>query len=253
MIFKHTVRANHRQRGPFPLPTAGQSLSACDHASFGFRSHHIDTQLDRPRIIHLEPWSRVEGTFRIGKSPVANVAIGIDVARLTHSAGKDRQSSRNTRRPAVPTAGSSLSVSSRAGRIGRSLMLMADEGAREVTSTCKIAASFPAGQTVHIDLGGTGRSVVGKLQPPEGFTGEVRWNFAIVHVQPDEKGEREDTPFITATVDRDGKFHIDDAPTGQYSLSVRFDRDDAGHLDNHHFAVPPTNDGRAANPSIWER
>ena len=125
---------------------------------------------------------------------------------------------------------------------------MADEGAKEVTSTCKIAASFPAGQTVHIDLGGTGRSVVGKLQPPEGFTGEVRWNFAIVHVQPDEKGEREDSPFITATVDRDGKFHIDDAPAGQYSLSVRFDRDDAGHLDNHRFAVQQTNEGATAEP-----
>ena len=96
---------------------------------------------------------------------------------------------------------------------------MADEGATEVTSTCKVAASFPAGQTVHIDLGGTGRAVVGKLQPPEGFPGKVRWNFAIVQVQPDEKEEREDSTLITATVDRDGKFRIDDAPAGHYSSS----------------------------------
>ncbi len=85
--------------------------------------------------------------------------------------------------------------------------------------------------------------MVGKLQPPEGFTGKVRWNFAIVHAQPDEKEEREDSPYMTATVDHDGKFHIDDAPAGQYLLSVRFDRDSAGRLDNHRFAVPPTNEG----------
>ncbi len=130
---------------------------------------------------------------------------------------------------------------------------MADEGAREVTSTCKIAASFPAGQTVHIDLGGTGRAVVGKLQPPEGFPGKVRWNFAIVHVRPDEKEEREDSPFIMATVDQDGKFRIDDVPAGQYSLSVRFDRDGAGRLDQYRFAVQQTNEGARRSRSIWER
>ncbi len=74
------------------------------------------------------------------------------------------------------------------GRIGRRIMLMADEGATEVTSSCRIAANFPAGKTVHIDLGGTGRAVVGKLQPPEGFPGEVRWNFALIQAQSDENG-----------------------------------------------------------------
>ncbi len=117
-----------------------------------------------------------------------------------------------------------------------------------MTSTCKIAASFPAGETVHIDLGGTGRAVDGKLQPPEGFTGNVPWNFAIVHVRSHENEKREDRPFMMATVDRDGKFRIDDVPAVQYSLRVRFDRDGAGRLDNHRFAVPPTNEGVSAQP-----
>ena len=49
---------------------------------------------------------------------------------------------------------------------------MVDDGATEVTSSCMIAADFPAGKTAHIDLGGTGRAVVGKLRPPEGFVGK---------------------------------------------------------------------------------
>ncbi len=53
---------------------------------------------------------------------------------------------------------------------------------------------------------------------------------------------------MTATVDRDGKFRIDDVPAGNYSLSVRFQRDDAGHLFNQRFAVPPTKEGVSDQP-----
>ena len=54
------------------------------------------------------------------------------------------------------------------GRIGRGITFMVDDGATEVTSSCMIAADFPAGKTTHIDLGGTGRAVIGRLRPPEG-------------------------------------------------------------------------------------
>jgi beta-lactamase regulating signal transducer with metallopeptidase domain len=198
------------------------------------------------RIVHLEPWSTVEGTFRIGKAPAANVAIGLDVARLD-SFGRNA--------PLIFTQHQSTSgpdgrfvferVIPGRGWIGRRIMLMAGEGAMEVTSSCRIAANFPAGQTVHIDLGGTGRAVVGKLQPPEGFPGKVRWNFATVHVRSDTNA---DSLSLMATVDRNGKFRIDDAPEGQYSISVRFDQDGAGRLDNHRFSVPPTNEGVSAQP-----
>ena len=123
-----------------------------------------------------------------------------------------------------------------------------DQGAIEVTSSCEIPATFPAGQAVHIDLGGTGRAVVGKPQPPEGFTGMVRWNWALVHVRSDEKTERDDGPSMQATVDHDGKFRIDNAPAGHYSLSVSGMRYGEGRFDNHRFAVPPTKEGTPAEP-----
>jgi hypothetical protein len=37
-------------------------------------------------------------------------------------------------------------------------------------------------------------------------------------------------------------------PTGNYSLSVRFTRDDAGHLRNHRFVVPPLEGDPEAHP-----
>ena len=61
------------------------------------------------RIIRLEPWSRVEGTFRVGKTPAANVPIEIDVPRL-NSYGTDAPSIYTTHlRPPGRTVDSSSS------------------------------------------------------------------------------------------------------------------------------------------------
>ena len=110
----YCARQTTDDAGRFHFPPQDKVFQLVITHPSGF-AHIISTpNWDLARIIHLEPWSRVEGTFRIGKAPVANVAIGVDVARLVSFGGKDRQSSRSTRRPAVPTAGLSLSVSSRA-------------------------------------------------------------------------------------------------------------------------------------------
>lgn len=106
-----------------------------------------------------------------------------------------------------------------------------------------IGADFPGGKTVRIDLGGTGRPVVGRLQPPDGFTGKVRWNFADITVVSGAK-----SPYYTVTVDREGKFRIDDVPAGEYLLSVRFMREGPGHLSDHRFVVPPLQGNAAERP-----
>jgi hypothetical protein len=133
------------------------------------------------------------------------------------------------------------------GWIGRRLILTVDDGAADVTSSCTIAAEFPAGKTVRIDLGGNGRAVVGKLQPADGFTETVRWNFALIDVRSARNEDRRKSPHFTATVDRDGTFRIDDMPTGDFALSVSFQREAAGHLRNYRFTVPPEGD-LAAGP-----
>jgi hypothetical protein len=61
-------------------------------------------------------------------------------------------------------------------------MLTVDNGAAVVTSSTMLVANFPAGKTTRIDLGGTGRPIVGRLQPPQRLHGKVNWNFALVNV-----------------------------------------------------------------------
>jgi hypothetical protein len=57
-----------------------------------------------------------------------------------------------------------------------------------------------------------------------------------------------ESPYITATVDRQGVFRIDDVPEGNYVLGVRFSKHSAGSLANHHFSVPPVEAGGNPEP-----
>ncbi len=199
------------------------------------------------RIIRLEPWARVEGTYRVGKSPAAGAPIEIDNHRLQFF-GKDAPNMFSQHQATTGPDGRFVfeRVIPGKGRIGRQITFMVNEGATEVTSSCKVAAEFPAGKTVHIDLGGTGRPVVGKLEPREGFTGKPRWNFATIRAMPAGAADDSNRPYYTVTADRDGRFRIDDVPPGRYSLDVMYHRmEDVGALPVHGFEIPA---GRTETP-----
>ncbi len=217
-------------------------------------AHIVSTpEWELTRIIHLEPWSRVEGTFRVGKKPTANVPITLDVSRL-QSFGFGKDVPRIFTQHQANSGPDGRFVFERVvpgtGQIGRSITLMADQGATEVTSSRTVAADFPAGKTVQIDIGGTGRPVVGTIRPPDGFdeNQKVRWNFALVRVTSPESENPAKSPYFMATVDRDGTFRIDDVPAGKYSLSVQFLPNEVGHLVNHRFEVTSLESDPAAQP-----
>jgi beta-lactamase regulating signal transducer with metallopeptidase domain len=245
----YSSRQTTDETGRFQFPAQDTKFQlVITHAS-GFAHIRSTPDWELTRIIHLEPWSKVEGTFRIGKAPAINVPLSLDVSRV-HSYGEDVPSIFNTHYVTTGPGGRFVfeRVIPGTGRIGRRLMLTVNDGAADVTSSCTIAAEFPAGKTVHIDLGGNGRAVICKLLPADGFRDKVRWSFALVDVRSDANDDRSKNPHFTATVDRDGTFRIDDMPTGDYVLRVSFQRDDAGHLLNYRFNVPPQAGAGAAEP-----
>ena len=133
------------------------------------------------------------------------------------------------------------------GSIGRRMMLTVENGATDVTSSIMYPVNFEAGQASRHDLGGNGISVIGKLQPPDGFQGPILWNFAMVTARMDlPPALRSASPYITASLDRDGNFRIDDMPAGEYQLSVRFDRGAVGRLADQRFTVPAPTPGQAS-------
>ena len=243
------AQAEADDTGRFHFPAQDKDFQLVIVHPSGFAHLKSTAEWELTRIIHLEPWCRVEGTFRIGKNPAANMPIEIDVSRLDTFG---EQGPRIFSQHRATTGPDGRFVFERvipgAGRIGRRITFMVNEGASEVASAPSIGAKFPAGETVHIDLGGTGRPVVGKLQPPEGFARQVRWSFADIQVQPFGAEGGAGVPNFTASVDRDGTFRIDDVPAGDYSLGVLFMQDAAGHLQNHRFRVPAPEGDPAARP-----
>jgi uncharacterized GH25 family protein len=243
------ARAETDDAGRFHFPAQDKGFQLVIVHPSGFAQIKSTADWELTRIIRLEPWCRVEGTYRIGRAPAANVPLEISVPRV-NAFGDDGPHIYDQHLTTTGPDGRFAfdRVIPGLGRIGRCITFTDDEGASEVTSAPSIAARFPAGETVHIDLGGAGRPVVGKLRQPEGFTGRVRWNFAVIQVQPAGAKGDADGPSFTATVDRDGTFRIDDMPAGDYSLDVYFMENDPGHLRNHRFRVPAPEGDPAARP-----
>jgi hypothetical protein len=232
--------------------------------------------------ITLTLWARVEGTFRVGPDPAPNVVLSMHGERIrSHGEGVPNITTLHD----VTTAKDGKFIFERVfpgkGRIGRGILLMVDDGATEVTSSQRVSAEFLAGKTTRLDLGGTGRPVIGRLVPPPDYEGRVYWNFALVQVranlksptQPKPPSEvqndpekyeawwkewkettegqawsaayetyerlRFEAPYITASVGQDGSFRIDDMPSGDYVLGVRFSKYSPGQLSGFHFTVPP--------------
>ena len=216
----------------------------------GYAEIAATPEWDPAKVIRLEPWARVEGTFRVGRSPVANARIELDLIGRD-SRGEDKSNITILHEATTGPDGRFRfdRVIPGRGRIGRQIVMMVEEGATEVTSSCKVSAEFPPGKTVHIDLGGTGRTVVGKLQPAEGVDPKaVRWNFELLGASPEPDGPPWAGPYLRASVARDGTFRIDDVPAGHYSLSLWNNRGGPGSLSDHRFRVPATDGDNPSGP-----
>ncbi|HEX3450316.1 MAG TPA: carboxypeptidase regulatory-like domain-containing protein [Isosphaeraceae bacterium] len=246
----YCTRAIADETGLFHFPPQDTNFKLVISHPSGYAEFNSSPEWDLTRIIHLEPWAKVEGTFRVGQVPVTNATISINLDSRPHVLGDDGPDVLAQYFTTTGPGGRFVfdRVIPGRGRIGRLLMPSVADGAMSMDSSCRLATNFVGGQTVEIGLNGSGRPVVGKLLPPEGFAESVRWGLVQVRVQPLAAEIRGINPQWTATVDREGNFRIDDMPAGDYALSVSFQRDDAGHLRNYRFRVPPQEGVRAAEP-----
>ena len=201
------------------------------------------------RIINLDPGAASKGRIGSAGSRCANMAITINREDATMY-GKDVPHIFTVYDTTTGPDGRFVfeRVVAGSGWIGRRVIMTADDGAAEAASSCWVRTKFPLGKTVHVDLGGSGRLVVGKLQAPApGIERKVLWSFATIRANPLGK-QTGGSFYFTATVGHDGAFRLDDVPPGQYSLNVRFFQFSAGHLFNRRFYVRPTVAKTSAEP-----
>ncbi len=195
-----------------------------------------------PMEIRLLGWAHVEGTFRIARKLQAKVPLWIN--QWSHNVmARDAPSILFNYGQTTDANGRFVfeHVAPGKGLIGRNLQLMVNTGSSQMTSSAMVPITLKEATTTRIDLGVSGRPVIGQLQTLADSKEEVHWNFALVEL------DGKDLHF-TATADSRGNFCIDDVPAGRYSLTVRFTITNEVRLDHHRITVPQIDEKLSQRP-----
>ncbi len=220
--------------------------------------------------VTIRPWGRVEGSLHIGATPVANRKVTVmsitsedNLPMVSHDVNtKTDDRGRFLLERVFPgIAVVSYQVHPDRGKAGaaRQLRLIGQPD-------CLMAFEVASGQTVRLQLGGTGRPVIGRIQLPPALAGEkkITWNHSqnlVVSRQPpppvptDVKAagwqrqqawlrawRRTDAGKAYLAVSRqypivvqpDGTFRADDVPPGEYALALSVSKPPASR-----FAILP--------------
>jgi hypothetical protein len=200
-----------------------------------------------PKPIRLTAWSRLEGTYYVAGKPQPYISLSV----MRHSndlGGKNAPSIFSSFSQTTDSRGRYEfdRLMPGAGTIGRPLLLMEEVLELGMASYGQQPLQFQPGQTVHFDLGASGRPVIGQLRRAPDSKEKGPWSRAVILVHADNPQLRESSPSFDATLAPDGNFCIDGVPAGKYVLTVRVAWIAAPQLE-HHFNVP------AIDKKLWQR
>jgi beta-lactamase regulating signal transducer with metallopeptidase domain len=183
----YATRLTAGEDGRFSIPARDEPFQLVILHAAGF-AHLKSSEGPIPDRIGLTPWARIEGTYRIGPQPAPGIRLWLNTSGI-HAYGRDVPHITSHYTVTTGQQGSFLfeRVTAGQGYVGREITRTVDDGAIEIASSVMSYVDFAAGETVHLDLGGHGRAVEGRLQPPPETTGQVVWSFADVELTPNLK------------------------------------------------------------------
>ena len=145
----------------------------------------VESQPDAPpKTIRLEAWTRVKGTLRAGTKPV--VGEDVEINQMVFSL-RENMARAHIKNEGVTDDHGRFTfdrVVPGKGRVGQVVRFDVTQRTHANTWTHDRPIDLPSGETIRVDLGGTGRSVVGRLTPPSELDVEVDWNFALARLVP---------------------------------------------------------------------
>jgi len=249
--------------GRFAFPAGEEWTDLVVRHTQGF-AHVRSGAMPKDGRIVIQPWARVEGTLRVGDKPLADQQVslrdeGMNVVPTTNP-------SNTMQIPVYAPSNVLYSQTVRTdengqfvfARVAPGTSILARLAPRNLQSGVQMSHVHYAkmiettpGQTVQVELGGTGRPVVGKVVLDDSsekltFFGSVRSAAAAVTRYP-----------ITYPVDisPDGSLRADDIPTGEYQLDVSSDTMDPGGgaietlaQGSLNFTIPEIPGGRSDEP-----
>jgi RNA polymerase sigma factor (sigma-70 family) len=203
--------------GSFEFPSMSDATAVVARSDQGIAQLQM-SDLRAGRQLQLAHWGRIEGTLSVGSTPVRGQVIELartngtleewDAWRIMHGARTKTDSrGRFVFDRVLPTIGNSV--------IGAELRWQLPSSAVARTRIVRV----PPGQVARIELGGTGRPVIGRLIAPAGlpgFTGNLYPQTPATQPSNTESWP----PIYPVDVQSDGSFRADDVPAGKYWLTL---------------------------------
>jgi len=171
-------------------------------------------EFEASQTITLFPWGRIEGTLRIGTQP------GVDkLVTFLPGSGREPEQPRINFEYEVQTDEDGhfafAHVLPGEGVIVRAIPI--NDRARRYSHDMDIEVK--SGQTTRVQIGGTGRPVVGKIVIPDMIENIFDWQYT-------DRSLRISSPInppykvFSLECDKDGSFRVEDVPAGDYCIYV---------------------------------
>ena len=183
----------------------------------------------RRRIITLDPWTRVEGTYRVNGTPIANVPLSVLHPGYESCSACGLQILLKQRTVTGPDGRFAFDFVMAARAIWRRSPSLHNDENSDLISCCVTDFKIPVATTLRLDIEEQGRAIIGTLCAPRGIKREPAWKNASIEVQ--QPGSDESiTPYMKVGVKSDGSFRTADLPLGVYRLHFHFTEAGIGHL-----------------------
>jgi hypothetical protein len=188
------------------------------------------TQLQRPaHRATLVPWARLEGRLRVGRNPGTNQEL-----RLRAVYGDATRSSRLVARATPDPEGRFAIEHVAAGRYDLERVALPIDTRRPVAAQWLASVELEPGQSMPLDLGGTGRALRGQVRLKGGSQPE-RWWGELVAIRAGagadaDPGASQVPAGVSAEAaarryglrfDAAGRFQLEDLPPGGYWLQIQ--------------------------------
>jgi RNA polymerase sigma factor (sigma-70 family) len=184
-----------------------------------------------PSDLTVRPWGRIEGTLRIGRRPGVGQTLDLGYNRMGDT-------------PATVPWWSGKATTDEAGRfafervmpgeatISRSILIKTLSTSQTWGHSHSTHVEVTPGATARVDVGGTGRPVIGKVEAPAGLAGPIDWTFSNNTLIPKEtplqvlirsglkKALRGPSGGCTVKLEADGSFRAEDVDAGTYDLLI---------------------------------
>lgn len=165
------------------------------------------------QTISLSHWGRIEGTLRIGSQPGADRLVA-----FRHESGSQMEQPRTSFDYETRTDENGHFAFTRVfpgeGVVTRAIP-MSTRGRRFSHS---VSVDVKSGQTTRIQIGGTGRPVIGRVVVPD----LIKETFDWKNTSHSLRVYSPDSPYriLALNFEEDGSFRTDDVPAGDYSIVV---------------------------------